>query len=119
MFIRSIGSIAVHSGLCRVVNFKASPTTRRGKVMVVETVVLPKVTTNLSSTSVPFNNNWKRLSNIQLAGPDFRSPRNIDLILGANVFSGAVHYGQQFGPPGSPSVFKMAFGWVLAGTIDE
>ena len=38
-------------------NFKASPTTRHGKVIAVEAVVLPKVTTDVPSTTVSFNNN--------------------------------------------------------------
>ena len=117
--ISGIDGITVHSSSRRVVNFKMSPTTHRGKVMAVEAVVLPKVTTNLPSTSVLFDNNWKHLSNLQLADPDFGTSGNIGLILGANVFSRAVLYGQQFGPPGSPSAFKTVFRWVLAGTIDE
>ena len=87
--------------------------------MAVEAVVLPKVTTDVPSTFVPFNNNLKHLSNIQLADPDFSTPGNIDFILGADVFSRVLHYGQQFGPPGSLSTFKTVFGWVLVGTVNE
>ena len=96
-----------------------SPTTHCGKVMAVEAVVLPKVTANPPSTSVPFENNWKHLSNIQLADPDLDTAENINLILGANVFSRALLCGWRFGPPESPSAFKTTFRWVLAGTIDE
>ena len=109
----------MHSGSHVVVNFKVSPITCRGKVMAVEGVVLSKVTTNVPLTSVSFNNNWKHFSNLQLADFDFSTPRNINLILGANVFSLAICYAWRFRPPGSPSVFKAAFGWVLASTIDE
>ena len=77
--------------------------------MAVDAVVLPKVTTVVPSTSVPFNNLWKHLLNFQLADPDFSTPKNIDLILGVDVFSHVVRYDQRFKPPGSPSVFKMAF----------
>ena len=61
--------------------------------MALEAVVLPKLTTNVPSTSMPFGNNWKHLSNLQLADADFSTPENIDLILGANVFSQAVLHG--------------------------
>ena len=74
-------------------------------VMSMEAVVLPKGTTNVPSTSVPFNNNWKHLSNVQLADPDFGTPANIDLILDADVFNHVLRYGWQFGPPGSPCAF--------------
>ena len=117
--ISSFGSITAHSSSHGVVNFKVSPTTHHGKVMAVEAVVLPKVTTNVPSMSVPFNNNWKPLSNLQLADPNFDTFGSIDLILGADVFSRAVLYGQPFGPPRSPFAFKMAFEWALAGTIDN
>ena len=70
--ISGIGSITTHIGSRGVVNFKVSPATRCGKVMAVEAVVLLKVTTNVPSTSVPFDNNWKHLSNLHsLADPDF------------------------------------------------
>ena len=38
--------------------------------------------------------------------------------LGSDIFSRTVLYGRQFGPLGTPSVFKTTFGWVLAGTIN-
>ena len=108
--ISGISGITTHSGSRRVVNFKVSPTTRRHKVMAVEAVILPEVTTNVPSTSVPFNNNWKHLSNLQLADPNFSTLGNIDLILGGNVFSCAVLYGRRLGPPGLPSAFGFGMG---------
>ena len=104
---------------CGVANFKVSPTTCHDKVKAVEVVALPKVTTNAQFTVVPFDNNWNHLSNLQLADPDFGTPRNIDLILVADMFSNAVLYGWWFRPSGLPSAFKTAFRWVLAGTNDE
>ena len=65
-----------------------------------EVVVLPKITADVPSTSVTLNNNWKHLSNLQLADPNLGTPRNIDLILGGDVFSRVVHYGRWFGSPG-------------------
>ena len=119
MQISSSGGITVHSGSRGVVNFKVSPTTHRSKVMAVEAVVLPKVTADVTSTSVPFNNNWKHFSKLQLADCDFGTPANTDLILGVDVFSCVVRYSWRFGPPGAHSTFKTAFEWVLVGTIDE
>ena len=116
--ISVIGGITVHAASCEVFSFMVSPTTRRGKVMLLETVVFPKVTTNVQSASVHFDN-WKHFLNIQLAHPDSGTFRNIDLILGADVFSCAVLYGWHFRPPGSPSALMMAFEWVLTGTIDK
>ena len=44
--------------------------------MAVEAVVLHKVTTNVPSTSVLFDDNWKHLSNLQLVDPDFGTPEH-------------------------------------------
>ena len=91
--ISGIGSIIAHSGSRRVVNFNVSPTTHCDKVMGVEVVVHPKVTNAVPWNSVPFNNNWRHLSKLQLADSDFITPGNIDLIFGADVFSCTLHYG--------------------------
>ena len=80
-----ISGITGHSGSRGTVNFKVSPRSCRAEVMAVEALFLPKVTTNVPSTSVSFYNNWKHFSNIQLADPDFGTPGNINLIPGANV----------------------------------
>ena len=55
---------------------------------------------------------------LELADLDFGTPCSIDILLGAEIFSRTVLYGQQFGPLGTPSAFKTTFGWVLAGTIN-
>ena len=53
----------------------------RWKTLAVEVVVLPKVTTNLPSCSVPFNCKWKHLLNICLADPNFGTPGSVNLLL--------------------------------------
>ena len=55
--------------------------------------------------------------NISLADPDFSTSGNVDLLLGANVFSRVVLHGRQFSPSGTPSAFKTCFEWVLAGIV--
>ena len=79
------------------------------KVKVVEAVILPEVTTEVPLTSMPFNNCWKHLSNLQLADPDFGTLGNIDFILGAKVFSCALSYRHCSTHQVHPSTFKMAF----------
>ena len=92
-----------------------SCTIRHAILMAVEAVVLPKVSTDVPSTSVPFSDRWKYLLNLQLAYPYYGTPRNINLILGANVFSCAVHHSGRFGPQKPPSIFKTALNgsWLL------
>ena len=85
--------------------------------MAVEVVVLPEVTTDVPSTSVPFNNYWKHLPNLQLADPDFSTTGHINLILGATVFSCALSYRYSSTHQVHPSTFKTAFESVLFGTV--
>ena len=54
---------------------------------------------------------------ISLADPDFSIPGNIDLLLGAPIFSCTLLHGRRFSPSGTPHAFKTWFKWVLAGVI--
>ena len=118
MQMSGIGGTAAQTVSHSVVNFEVSPSHREGKAIVVEAVVFPKVTTKIPSTSVTFNTKWQHLIKLQLADQDFGTPGNVDLILGADVFSRAVRNGRRYGPPGSPFAFQTSFGWVLAGAIN-
>ena len=84
----------------------------------IEAFVLPTVTSDLPLHSVPFDYNWYHLSGIRLADPDFGTPGNIDLLLGADVFSDIVLHGRRSGPSGSPAAFETRFGWVLTVAVD-
>ena len=48
----------------------------------VEATVLTKITTKLSASAVSFNRNWRHLSGLHLADPEFSVPGNIDILLG-------------------------------------
>ena len=101
----------------RLVQFSISSFNLGGKKISLEGVVLPKITSILPSNPVTFNPKWKHLSHIPLVNPDFRTPGNIDLLLGADVFCRVVHHGQRYGPSGTPSALQTCFEWVIAGTV--
>ena len=108
MKVRGIGSSATLLSSHGVVHLIVS--NDGGKTLVVEAVVLPKVTTDLRSCPVPFNRKWKHLSNIRLADPDFGSPGSVGLLLGLDVFSCTILHSQWFGPLGSPFASKTCLG---------
>ena len=85
--------------------------------MVVEALILSKIMSTLPLHPVSLNAKWKHLDSLQLADPEFGTPGNVELLLGADIFSHVVFHGQQCGPSNSPSVFKAQFGWVLAGAV--
>ena len=85
----------------------------------VEAVVLPKVATRLPVMPVPFDRDWKHLSGLRLADPEFGTPGHVDILLGVEVFNRVVRQGRRQGPPGSPMAMNTKFGWVLSGTISR
>ena len=65
------------------------------------------------------NVEWDHLSNLELADPDFRTPAQIDLLLGAEVFASILRDGRRTGPRGTPSAINTCLGWVLFGKIND
>ena len=84
-----------------------------GKQIDVEASVLPKVTADLPTTPIFSVTQWKHLSGLELADPDYGTPAQVDILLGGDVFSNAVLHGRRFGPTAAPSAFKTCFEWVL------
>ena len=79
------------------------------------TIVVPKVTSDLPFSPIPFNPIWNHLSDLELADPGFGQPGRIDLLLGIDVFVAVLLQGRRSGPPGT---FETCFGWVLAGSTE-
>ena len=102
-----------------MVDFRVTYLKNGGRNFPVQAIVLNKVTSDLPSSPTPFNDNWKQLVGLELADPDFGSPRTIDLLLGTELFGQILLHGLQFGPHGSPMALKTHFGWVLSGAIDS
>ena len=100
-----------------MVDFKITSLGSEGKTLDMAALVLPKITSVLPSHPVPFNCKWKHLMDISLADLDFGTPGNVDLLLGADVFSCRVFHGWQFGPSEKTFPFRTCFGWVLVGII--
>ena len=85
--------------------------------MYIEVAVLLKITTKLLSSPVSFDRNWRHLSGLRLADPEFGVPGSIDILLGVDRFCWVVHQGRRQRPPDSPLTIKTCFGWVLSGTM--
>ena len=62
---------------------------------------------------------WTHLEGLQLAD-NFESPPNeIDILLGADLYSEILLEGLVKGPVGTPLAQKTIFGWVLSGAIQS
>ena len=97
--------------------FKVKPTRSGGQTLNVDALILRKITSNIPSCPVPFDNRWKHLSGLSLADPDFGKPGTIDILLGGDIFFRTMLHGRRIGPSGSPSAIKTSFGWVLTGSV--
>ena len=102
---------------CGATNFDIDRPDSKGKLMAVEALILSKITSALLLHPVSLNVKWKHLDSLQFADPEFGMPGHMDLLLGADIFSCVVFHSRRFGTSGSPSTFKMQFGWVLAGAV--
>ena len=99
------------------VNVNLSSAYRGGRSLPMETIVLPKISSDMPSCFVPFDKKWKHLVGLPFYDSDFRVPRSIDILLGADIFNRVVIQCPVLGLPGTPSKKHTCFGWTLTGTI--
>ena len=78
--------------------------------------VLAKLTSYLPSIRV-VKKPWPHLDGLELADPEFSSTTQIDLILGAEVYSLILEEGLRRGGPGTPIAQQTALGWILSGSV--
>ena len=101
-----------------VTSFHVSPLNCTSKQFNVSAIIVPRVTCPLPVSAVALNSSWDHLNGIQLADPQFGTPGTIDILLGVDIFVGALLNGRRYGPPGFPTALETVFGWVLAGNAD-
>ena len=82
-------------------------------------VVIPKVSSDLLLSPVPFDPSWQHLSGLLLSDLGYGKPSRIDLLLGIEVFVDVLLNSWQTGPPGSPVVLETKFGWILSGGTEH
>eukprot|EP00794_Sanderia_malayensis_P010236 gene10236-11286_t len=86
----------------------------QNSVLNVSAIVLPSLTRQLPSTSIPLGE-WPHLSSLKLADPEFNTSKPIDMLLGVDVYQDIIKTGVILGPRNTPSAQETIFGWVLFG----
>jgi len=76
--------------------------------------ILPRLTSSIPSVKIR-NPSWQHLSNLTLTDPRFLSPRSIDLILGADIYSNIIEDGLIKGSADMPIAQKTKLGWIISG----
>ncbi|XP_046601937.1 uncharacterized protein LOC124295559 [Neodiprion lecontei] len=82
----------------------------------VEALVLPRLTSYLPSFRLLVED-WPHLRGLNLADPSFAHPSQIDVILGADIYSNIIGQGVRRGAPGTPIAQETQFAWVLSGCV--
>ncbi|CAG7731226.1 unnamed protein product, partial [Allacma fusca] len=81
----------------------------------IEAYILPRVTKPLPTTPVP-GSSLNYIKGLRLADPFYFRPEDIDLLIGADVFSNILRATPVIvGPPGFPNAIDTEFGWVISG----
>lgn len=80
----------------------------------VTALVMSKVTSRLPSRTIA-RTRWSHLERLQLADPEFEQPGEIDLLIGANVFSEILMNGVQHGGHDDVVAQQTIFGWIVTG----
>ena len=116
--VSGIGGISPQAPVQSVTSFKILPSnsTESTCMFEVTALVVPRVTCDLPTCSVPFNPIWSHLIDLPLADPEFGTPGRVDVLLGVDVFTNVLLNGRRKGPPGSPVSMETSFGWVLCGS---
>jgi len=78
--------------------------------------VLNKLTASIPSRLID-PSSWVHLQNLQVADPRYFSPRAVDLILGADVYTQIIEKGIVKGPADCPIAQSTKLGWIISGPI--
>ncbi|XP_044759188.1 uncharacterized protein LOC123316936 [Coccinella septempunctata] len=86
-------------------------------LFVINANVLPKICGKLPSSKIT-TQSWHYLDKLKLADPKYYCPGDIDVLLGADVFSKILLNNHIQGQNGGPDALHTVFGYVLIGKIN-
>lgn len=81
-----------------------------------QALIMKKLTNNLPTTTFG-KSEWPHLKNLKLADPDYNISGQIDLLLGADVYSEIILDGVMRGNKRSPVAQQTEIGWILCGKM--
>ncbi|XP_065094366.1 uncharacterized protein LOC135714877, partial [Ochlerotatus camptorhynchus] len=81
-------------------------------------LVTARVTGKIPSVPVDISE-WKFPSGIVLADPSFNEPREVDLLIGAELFFKILKQAQLKLSDNLPVLYETQFGWIIAGALEE
>ncbi|KOB75318.1 Uncharacterized protein OBRU01_06653, partial [Operophtera brumata] len=82
----------------------------------VQAYVLAHITSYLPETDIE-KLDWLDVDTMELADPQFATPRKIDMLLGADVYSQVLKQGLKKGSSGKLVAQSTSLGWILSGIV--
>ena len=102
------------------VSFTVSQMSGKGRHVYVENAfVLSKVCMDMPVSPVAPIVQWRHLTGLDLADPDFETPARIDVLLGSEYCGETLLRGRRWGPRGTPYAQRTYFKWFLAGPLQS
>lgn len=87
-------------------------------ILEVEVYVVPRICGKVPAVSVSKHKvNWPHIKDIHLADPEFGSPGDIDILLGADIYSNILQPGLRKGAVNEPTAVNTIFGYVVTSDI--
>ncbi|KAG5880506.1 hypothetical protein JTB14_010098 [Gonioctena quinquepunctata] len=99
------------------VTLSIKPIEKELPVLCTDVIILSKICDN-SPISQINSESWSHITNLHLADRNFDRPGNIDLLLGADVFSKILLNGEISGNSNDPDALTTEFGYIVMGKID-
>ena len=81
-----------------------------------EAHILPKLSGKIPSSPVTMRS-CPMLDGLQLADPDYNSPGNVDVLLGANIYGQLLNEDVRKGEPSEPVAQSTTLGWIVSGPV--
>lgn len=111
MFVKGIGSAPnpVKGVTSLVLNSRLN-----NNFISLDAYVIKRITDNMPTAKIDLSL-LSYLNRLQLADDSFSSPSEIDILIGAPLFSQILLSGRAAGPPGTPTALETIFGFIVIG----
>ncbi|XP_074036326.1 uncharacterized protein [Leptinotarsa decemlineata] len=115
--VKALGSMKSSTSEGQVsLSFK--PSFKNEPIFHTDAIILDKICDNLPNFRIEYKS-WNHILNLQLADPKFYCPGNIDILLGADVFSQIILNGKISGKCDEPYALNTVLGYILIGKTNN
>lgn len=115
--VTGLGATEVNSP-AGISDFIIKPRFKSSHSFQVTAFVIDKISNQIPSCRLP-QDEFSHLNNLELADPEFQTPSQVDVLIGAELFWSLLEMEKRSGSPGQPLALKTALGWIIAGAMQQ